>query len=193
MTGEAATDRAVLEIRGADREKFLQDLVTNDLKGLDAGLVYTALLSPQGKYLFDFFMLRHGDALLIDIASDRAAALAQRLNMYKLRADVAIRASALTVSRGLGEMPEGAMADPRHPALGWRLYGPEAGSAATIDWEAIRVEHLIPETGAELLADDSYILELGFERLHGVLCRAGSDRADEAQDRVAQRSGEGAP
>ena len=153
-----------------------------------------ALLSPQGKYLADFFLVPRPDCILIDVQSDLAAGLIRRLSMYKLRADVQIAPSALRVSRGLGPLPAGAFVDPRHPALGWRLYRTAEGGAQQIDWDAIRVAHCIPESGIELVPDDSYILEAGFERLHGVDFRKGcyvgqeSDRADEAQEGAAQRS-----
>ncbi len=114
------SERAVLELTGGDMRKFLQDLVTNDLGGLDRGLVYAALLTPQGKYLFDFFLVPAGGAILIDVAADRAEAPAQRLAMYRLRADVQITVRDRQVTRGTGPAPDGAFADPRHPALGWR-------------------------------------------------------------------------
>jgi folate-binding Fe-S cluster repair protein YgfZ len=73
--GFHATDRAVLRLTGADTREFLQNLVTNDVGGLDRGVVYAALLSAQGKYLFDFFLVPDGEAVLIDVKADRAAAL----------------------------------------------------------------------------------------------------------------------
>jgi hypothetical protein len=85
---------------------------------------------------------------------------------------VRIAVSPLAVTRGLGPAPAGAFTDPRHPDLGWRAYG-ATGGAPAIDWDAIRVAHCIPETGVELIPDDSFILEAGFERLHGVDFRKG--------------------
>ena len=115
-----ATDRAVLRLSGPDVRDFLQGLVTNDVRRLDAGPVYAALLTPQGKYLFDFFLVPDGDDVLLDVKADRAAALAQRLGIYRLRARVAIAPAALAVVLGTGAPPPGAFADPRDPALGWR-------------------------------------------------------------------------
>lgn len=166
--GEAVPERQLIEISGADRVGFLQGLVTNDVRRLRDGLVYAALLTPQGKYLADFFLVPYGDAILLDADAAQADALARRLMMYRLRADVTIGPSAVQVTRGLGEALEGAFADTRHPALGWRAYGSQAGEAPSIDWDAIRVEYTIPASGIELIADDTYILEAGFERLHGV-------------------------
>lgn len=184
--GEDASDRTVLKVSGGDAGKFLQDLVTNNLDNV--GLIYAALLTPQGKYLFDFFVLEQQGSWLLDVQSECAAALAQRLSMYRLRADVVIEGSDLKVQRGLGAAPDGAFTDPRHKALGWRMYGSEAGSVANIDWDAIRVEHCIPETGIELIADETYILEAGFERLHGVDFKKGCYVGQEISARMKHKT-----
>jgi len=73
--------RTILEISGTDAEQFLQGLVTNDVGKLDNGPVYAALLTPQGKYLADFFLVDAGDAILLDVAEPLAAGLAKRLSM----------------------------------------------------------------------------------------------------------------
>lgn len=181
--------RRVLQVTGADREKFLQGLVSNDVRRAAAdkdGIIHTALLTPQGKYLADFFVIGRADDLLIDASADQAPALAKRLSMYRLRADVQIAETGLIVSRGTGQAPQGALPDPRHPALGWRFYGDTDLSDAT-DWDAIRVAHLIPETGIEL-TPDSYILENGFERLNGVDFRKGCYVGQEVTARMKHKT-----
>ncbi|MCE6960399.1 folate-binding protein [Cereibacter sphaeroides] len=189
MPGEIATDRRLWELTGKDALHFLQGLVSNDVRPLekDDGILWTALLSAQGKYLADFFIVRTGGRLLIDIAEGLAEATLRRLTMYRLRADVQIAPCALTVVRGLGEAPAGALPDPRHPALGWRGYGMDGG-APSVDWDAIRVEHVIPESGVELVPDDSYILEAGFERLHGVDFRKGCYVGQEVTARMKHKT-----
>jgi len=106
--------------------------------------------------------------------------------MYKLRADVQIADAGLHVKRGTGPAPENALPDPRHPDLGWRLYGDEGGDDGS-DWDAIRVAHCIPETGIELTGD-SYILESGFERLHGVDFRKGCYVGQEVTARMKHKT-----
>jgi folate-binding protein YgfZ len=165
------SDRTVLSIGGDDRVSFLQGLVTNDVKRADGAIIYTALLTPQGKFIADFFVIGQQDRLLIDVATSHAQKLGQRLMMYRLRAAVTIEPTDLVVSRGTGTAPEGAYADPRHDALGWRAYGDTDISDET-DWNALRVANLIPETGIEL-DDETYVLEAGFERLHGVDFKKG--------------------
>jgi len=188
MTGERATDRVILAVSGADRVKFLQGLVTNDVHLLDKGAVYAALLTPQGKYLADFLMIAEGDLILLDVAAPLADGLQQRLSMYKLRADVQITRTDLSVLRGLGDAPQGAVPDPRDPALGWRAYGAGDGAAGIIDWDAIRVAQCIPETGVELIPNETFILEAGFERLHGVDFRKGCYVGQEVTARMKHKT-----
>ena len=187
--GETATNRKVFQITGADALPFLQGMVSNNVLPLARGdgIVWAALLTPQGKYLADFFVVATGGVLLLDIKDSHADATVKRLVMYRLRADVQIVHSEVVVTRGLGVAPNGAMADPRHAAMGWRGYG-LAGGAATIDWNAIRVAHCIPETGIELIADDSYLLETGFERLHGVDFRKGCYVGQEVTARMKHKT-----
>ena len=187
MPGERADERTVLRIGGADREGFLQGLVTRDLAAPGAGLVYSALLTPQGKYLFDFFLLNRGEDVLLDVKADAAPRLAQRLAMYKLRADVVIEDSGLGVVRGLGDPPEGGFADPRHPTLGWRGYGMDGGAPA-IDWDAIRVAACVPETGVELIPEETFVLEAGFDRLGGVDHRKGCYVGQEVTARMKHKT-----
>ena len=188
MQGEEAPGRKVFRITGTDRIGFLQGLVTNDVRKLERGPVYAAILTPQGKYLADFLLVSQGDAVLLDVHAEIAGALVQRLSMYRLRADVQISETALKVTRGLGEAPPGAVADPRHASLGWRAYGPEAGGPPRIDWDGIRVANCIPETGIELIPEQTFILEAGFERLGGVDHRKGCYVGQEVTARMKHKT-----
>ena len=162
-------DRTLITVSGPDRGAFLKGLLTRDVPA--EGLGYAALLSPQGKYLADFLARRAGDATVLDVHPDLAPGLMQRLSMYKLRAAVDLSTETAAVARGTGPAPEGALADPR-PGMGWRAYGAGTADDPT-DWDALRVEHLIPETGIELIPNETFILEMGFERLGGVDFRKG--------------------
>ena len=181
-----ADDRTIIAVTGGDRVKFLQGLVTNDVPEVEDTLVYAALLTPQGKYLADFFMLTQNDAILLDVAETFADGLIQRLNMYRLRADVLIERSEVQVQRGIDGKPVGALPDPRHPALGWRQYGDSANSDNT-DWGAILVAHAIPQTGVELIPNDTFILEAGFERLNGVDFKKGCYVGQEVTARMKHK------
>ena len=179
--------RRILRLSGSDTESFLQDLITNDIKGLDNGLVYAALLTPQGKYLADFFLKRDGDRVLLDVAEHLADDLVKRLTMYKLRADVTIEGTDLNLQRGTKAAPETALPDPRHPDMGWRNYAPEPEGDDGTDWDALRVRHCIPESGIEL-TPDSYILESGFEALNGVDFKKGCYVGQEVTARMKHKT-----
>ncbi|SDI18885.1 YgfZ/GcvT domain-containing protein [Lutimaribacter saemankumensis] len=179
-------ERKIFRITGTDAREFLQGLVTNDVERLDQGLVYAAMLTPQGKYLADFFLVPDNDGILLDVEAGLAAGLIPRLSMYKLRADVSIDETDLKVRRGTGTAPQNAWPDPRHPDLGWRLYGSEGGDDGS-DFDAIRVAHCIPESGIEL-TPDSYVLESGFERLHGVDFRKGCYVGQEVTARMKHKT-----
>ena len=184
-------DRTLWTLTGKDAVSFLQGLVTNDIRPLETGtgIVWAALLTPQGKYLADFFILRLPDhPVMIDISTGLAADTLRRMTMYRLRADVQIAPSALRVTRGLGTLPVGALPDPRHPAMGWRLYDAGTESVPEVDWNAIRVQNLVPESGIELIPDESYILEAGFQRLHGVDFRKGCYVGQEVTARMKHKT-----
>src|SRR5450432_1104521 len=154
MTTKTAylSDRGVLRVAGEDATSFLQGLLTNDVESLAVGEArYAALLTPQGKILFDFLVLRlaadSGAAFLVDCASAQAADLAKRLGFYRLRAKVTIsdesadRAVAAawegpdldpsTVMTREGEAAESiSYIDPRDPRLGSRSIIPRAAALA---------------------------------------------------------------
>ncbi|MBN9885841.1 YgfZ/GcvT domain-containing protein [Salipiger abyssi] len=181
MTGK----RKVLRLSGPDSEQFLQGLVTNDVTQLKNGMVYAALLTPQGKYRSDFLLVPAGEDILIDVAADLADDLMRALSLYKLRSKVEIAETDIEVTRGTGTPPEGAFADPRDPSLGWRGYDGQPGDAA--DWEALRVAACVPESGVEL-TPDTFILEAGFERLHGVDFHKGCFVGQEVTARMKHKT-----
>lgn len=195
--------RALIRVGGEDSRDWLQGLVSNDVRRLAPGrAVYAALLSAQGKYLFDFILVDAGGGdILLDVAADRAAALLARLGLYRLRRKVTIAAEpALGVALVWGAPPlagDLVVHDPRSPALGWRLYAPDpaaalaaagAAPAAPGDWDALRLAEGVPESGTDLIPDDSYILEAGFERLNGVDFRKGCYVGQEVTARMHHKT-----
>ena len=203
LQGFVDRERTVLRIEGADARDVLQNVVTNDIDLLAPGrAVYAALLTPQGKYLFDFLLVEGPDgALLIDTAANRAEALAQRLKMYCMRRDARVTGAAgLGVALVWGGEPPDCgqvVPDPRATALGWRIYAadPEAALAATgaaqadrAAYDALRIAHLVPASGIELVPDDTYILEAGFEALNGVDFRKGCYVGQEVTARMKHKT-----
>ncbi len=177
------TPRSTFRITGKDAHDFLQNLVTNDIES--GPLVYAALLTPQGKYLADFFLVRMDKGFILDVAESHATALAQRLNMYRLRADVQIEPADIVVATGTGPAPEGSLPDPRIPDQAWRAYDGRASDDT--DWAEFRVMFQIPQTGVEL-TQDTYILEAGFENLHGVDFKKGCYVGQEVTARMKHKT-----
>lgn len=179
--------RRILILTGSDVDSFLQGLITNDISRLDKGLIYAALLTPQGKFIVDFFLARVDDGVLLDVAEPFADDLIRRLAMYTLRADVRVEATYLNLQRGTDTPPSGAFTDPRHPDMGWRYYSDGPETTDDTDWDALRVAHCIPETGIEL-TQDSFILEVGFDRLNGVDFRKGCYVGQEVTARMKHKT-----
>ena len=180
-------DRIILCVSGPDAKSFLQNLVTNDVTKLDNNIIYSALLTPQGKLVSDFFLIDSDQGILIDVNSEVSEKLLKLLTLYKLRAEVRIEKTDLKVSTGITNKPQKALEDPRHPKMGWRYYSSEDLSEKNIDWEKLRVENLIPEFGKEL-SSDSYILEYGFENLNGVDFKKGCYVGQEVTARMKHKS-----
>lgn len=181
-------ERKLISVTGPDAHDFLQGLITNDIGRVDRdGIAWAALLTPQGKYLSDFFVIRWPEGYLLDVPAAQADEVGRRLNMYKLRAKVVLDMPQVPVARGTGPAPEGALPDPRHPDLGWRLYGSDLPPDDGTDWDALRVAHCIPETGIEL-TPDTFILEAGFERLNGVDFRKGCYVGQEITARMKHKT-----
>lgn len=176
--------RRMISVTGPDRVEFLQGLVSNDVSRAP---IWAAMLTPQGKYLVDFLIVPQGEALVVDVDARLADDLLRRLSMYKLRSKVDLAIMDLNVARGTGPAPEGAIADPRHAALGWRLYGAADGDDGT-DFDAIRVAHIIPETLIELIPNETFILEAGFDRLNGVDFRKGCYVGQEVTARMRHKT-----
>ena len=166
MTATRLTSRAVIRLAplapGEDLRGFLQGLVTNDVSGPLP--CWAALLSPQGKVLFDFLVWADGDDLLIDCETDQAEALAKRLSLYRLRRKIGI---AIDPSVGVHWQPgPGPSPDPRLAALGQRWLGDATGKSADSLWFAMRLSHSVCEGQAELA--DLLWLECNAAELNGV-------------------------
>lgn len=182
-------ERRLISVTGPDARSFLQGLVTNDIARVDRnGIAWAAMLTAQGKYLADFFITRWPDGYLLDLPEALADDLTRRLGLYKLRAQVELGRPDVGVARGTGPAPDGALPDPRHPELGWRLYGTDLPQDDGTDWDALRVRLLVPEAGIELVPNDSYILEAGFDRLNGVDFRKGCYVGQEVTARMRHKT-----
>ena len=195
-------DRGVVEVAGEDRVAFLQGLVSNDVTLAAPGrAVWAALLTPQGKWLADFFILDAGDGrLLLDCERAQAAMLVQRLGRYRLRSRVTLRDASeeFAVLAGWGTNappPDTALMapDPRLPEAGWRLLAP-AGSAPPLppdaaweDWDRHRLTLGLPDGSRDLEPEKTVLLEAGFDELNGVSWTKGCYMGQELTARTRYR------
>jgi len=183
MTYAHLSQRSVIALSGPDAAELLQGIVSNDVRRAVPGqALYAALLSPQGKFLHDMFIVAHEHGLWLDVAATSSADLLQRLKLYRLRSKVEIvLAPELSVFAvwGEGAAVAGCFADPRLAAMGVRAIGSldilEAALAAhnhaRVDeaaYERHRLEHSVPDGSKDMLFDKSLLLEFGFEQLGGV-------------------------
>ncbi len=185
-------DRAVLAISGPEARDFLQGLVTNDIRGVSPQFLrYAALLTPQGKILFDFIIAESEGELLFDCQAEARESLARRLSLYRLRAKVQItpRDDLAVVWRR--EEPASApfFRDPRHPDLGYRAIMPKVLAPAGCGAEAfkiLRLAHGIPE-GSDFGQDKIFALDAGLDELGGIAFDKGCYVGQELTARMKHR------
>jgi hypothetical protein len=188
-------DRAVIAVNGPEARSLLQGLITNDIEAVGPGkAIYAALLTPQGKILFDFFVTEGDGALLIDCHREVRDALIRRLSMYKLRANVQIEArDQLAVLVGLTGRPAGrsvTFEDPRLAALGHRSIGaiaemPQAVAAASAYHEH-RLSLGVPEAG-DFGSDRMFALDADLDALHAISFGKGCYVGQELTARMKHR------
>ncbi|MDX2155631.1 MAG: folate-binding protein [Hyphomicrobiaceae bacterium] len=196
-------DRGVVSVTGTDARGFLDNLITNDVDLLDRqDAIHAGLLTPQGKILFAFHVVRRPDGFLLETARASAADLVKRLSLYRLRAKVVINdlsASHAAVVAWGGEPPASplyvAFADPRHRDLGWRLLmapamatklaGEDEGSAA---WDGHRIALGVPEAGADYALGDTFPHEADFDLFAGVSFTKGCFVGQEVVARMQHKT-----
>lgn len=210
--------RGIVSLRGADARDFLQGLVTNDIGRVSPEqAVWTAMLTPQGKYLFDFFVIEMMGALVLDCEAARAGDLVKRLTMYKLRSNVdisddsedwAVLALVGTEADGDAlcefEGRAGAFAggvcfvDPRYGGAGARAILPreaieqlKAAGFEEADAEAYDTHRLIcglPDASRDLVPEKSFPMENGFDELHAIAWDKGCYVGQELTARMRYRA-----
>lgn len=207
--------RSVIAVGGADRVEFLQGLISNDTTKVAPGrAIWAALLTPQGRFLNDMFVIDGGaDTLLLETERERAPALAKKLTLYKLRSKVTVedRSAAMEVAVVFGTGAEKALqiadaqggaisfVDPRLAELGVRVLAP-AGTAATLlstrgitaasldDYDALRLSLGVPDGSRDLPVEKALLLESGFDELNGVDWKKGCYMGQELTARTKYRA-----
>lgn len=195
----ALPERRTLTVTGPDAATFLQGLVSNDVrKAAPGAAVYAALLTPQGKYLHDFFIAADGAGGFVLDTGPRADDLLRRLAFYRLRAKVEIAPASLRVFAVWGDGSAAALdgpglrfPDPRLPALGVRVLAAETpalpGDAADASaYNAHRIALGVPGD-ADLTPEDTFLLDANFDLLHGVDFKKGCYVGQEITARMKHR------
>ncbi len=179
--------RAVLSLKGEDAMAFLQGIVTQDVT--EPAPAFAALLTPQGKILFDFFLVPMDGGYLIDCDADAAPALLKRLTMYKLRAKVAL---AMEASLGvyLGVRSGDGYADPRLADLPARTISARVDAPSADDaYHDRRLALGVPEFGSDFAGEDVFLLDVNYDALNAVSYKKGCFVGQEVTSRM-KRKGE---
>ena len=186
--------RGVLEVAGEDRLGFLQGLISNDVTEAAPGLaVWAALLTPQGKWLADFFVFAEAERLLLDCEAAQVPGLVQRFSRFRLRAKVMLRDASADFAVAVGwagaPPPPGAAPDPRLPEAGWRALLPpgSSGDSSAEAYDQHRLALGLPDGSRDMEAEQSVLLEAGFNELHGVSWSKGCYMGQELTARTRYR------
>ncbi|MGH6987491.1 MAG: YgfZ/GcvT domain-containing protein [Caulobacteraceae bacterium] len=186
--------RALVRIAGPDWRGFLQGLLTQDVADLAEGdLRFSALLTPQGRLIFDLFLFGVAEGCLLDCAAPRREALIAKLSLHRLRARVEIEPTDLEVLALLdwpSPPPAGWRPDPRLPALGHRGLGAPAPNGARrgeeADYQARRLELGVPGE-ADYGIDRVFPIEADFDLLNGIDFKKGCFLGQETTSRMKRR------
>ena len=185
-------NRGLLQIEGDDRVAFLQGLISNDMKLLETQpALYACLLTAQGKFLHDFFVIKGDGVLLIDCeGGDRAQDLYKRLLMYRLRSKVQISIEEHNdVYAVIGQEIAGGYADPRHEALGYRVFEKPADTEEQdfAAWDELRISLCVPDGSRDMEIEKSTLLECHIDKLNGISYAKGCYVGQELTARMHHR------
>lgn len=164
-------DYSIIKVEGEDAPRFLQSIITNDIESKNT--IYSLMLTPQGKFLFDFFITHNQKAFFIEICKSKAEEFMAKLKSYRLRSKVIISHIAeygVIYSHQRVDLPKlYEYQDPRHSGLGIRsiVVVSELQSNSDI-YSQDKYKYSIPEGYSELIQDKSMPLEYGMENLNAI-------------------------
>jgi hypothetical protein len=187
----ALPNRALIAVAGEDWRSFLQGLLTQDVETLRPGEArFSALLTPQGRLLYDLFIVGREEGCWLDCQAEQRGALLQRLTIYRLRAKVTLATDETPVWAAWGVRPagDGWVRDPRLAPLGWRGYGAADAlpNASEADYQRHRLEVGAPGP-ADWGEDSAYPLEADFDLLNGIDFKKGCFVGQETTSRMKRR------
>lgn len=171
MVHTPLTNRGFITITGNERRQFIQGLITQDIELLDSQkLIYSCFLTPNGKFLYDFFIFEDSDSLVIDCeGGERAADLYKKLSFYKLRSKVTLELKdtipvwQIWGDDTLNKNLKSVYADPRHESCGYRCYDATSlNELNVVDfsiWDKHRISNAIPDGSRDIIPEKSFIHE----------------------------------
>jgi len=184
-------NRGLIHVEGTDRYDFLQGLISNDVHKLERDkIIYACLLTPQGKFLHDFFVIEGDGFLLIDCEGGaRADDLYNRFNKYRLRSDVFLSVEEEhPVYAVMGESDLG-LVDPRHFKMGRRVFEkPDLPEAEFSEWDLERIMLGIADGSRDMEVERSTLLECNVHKFNGVDWEKGCYMGQELTARMYHRS-----
>lgn len=191
MFASLLPDRGFISVTGEDARSFLQGIISNDVMQVnDKTAVYACFLTPQGKYLADFFMYPHADGVLLDVDKKLLSDLLKRMSLFRLRSRVVLADVSdqytVTAIWGTGLHPEKAFADPRLPAMGYRLLNGSI-EAEKGDYEVWQMQNGVPAS-SDFERERTTMLEANMDVLHGVSFTKGCYMGQEITARMHYRA-----
>lgn len=187
----ALNDRAIVMVAGPQAESFLQALITTDLASLAAGEAKPgALLTPQGKILFDFVVSRIDDAIRLETGVEQADALMKRLTMYKLRAPVTLTLTSPAQVTIHFHGDGGGDRDMRFEKAGhdvFRVYGETDASASAEPYDKLRIDNGIAVSGSDFALQDAFPHDVLMDKNGALSFKKGCYVGQEVVSRMQHR------
>lgn len=188
MESQHLSNRKVISISGKDAISFLQGLVTNDVSKLsEDNMIYALMLTPQGRFAYDFFITKHGDSIFIDHEAEFTNEIKSKFNIYKLRSDVAIedlsdKYQVIQCSDAQG----GSYQDPRHSELGYRKYTADQEEGGSF-YDRKMYDLIIPEPHKDMVQGRSFPMEYGMDSFNAISFDKGCYMGQENTARTKYR------
>ncbi len=203
MYCEQLQDRAILSISGADKLVFLQGLLTNDVHKLTHHPIYSLMLTPQGKFLYDFYLILHGDEILLDCAAEKYDEICKKFSMYKLRSDVLVNQvrdqyEILAIyGEGVTHINDSLVfVDPRYSLLGSRAIVKKDSAKEFLkkhnllsmqNYTKLIYDLSIPLPHIDMISQESFPLEFGMDFLNAISFDKGCYVGQELTARTKHR------
>lgn len=191
--------RGVIVLYGPDTRDFLQGIITNDISKLDSQkAIYSLLLSPQGKYLYDFFLIRYGKYILLECENVYLQQIIEKLDLLKTYLRVKIKDVSSLYKVGVlfntksTECNESQIIfqDPRHKSLGMRIIHKgeiKQPAGDFTQYEKVRIQNLVPDGARDMVQNSSFPLQYLIDKVNGISFNKGCYIGQEVVNRMSRQ------